>query len=59
MDYGVEAPQRIRLLGYVFGFIDVGQIAYDDVLGSRHVLLSVLSAFRSARMQDDLVTVIG
>jgi len=38
------------LIGNVFGFIDVGQIAYYDVLSTWHALLCVPAAFSIARM---------
>jgi hypothetical protein len=59
MDHGIESPQRIRLVRNVFGCIDVGQIAYYDLLGAWHMLLCVPSAFSIARMEDNLMTLIG
>ena len=59
MDHCIESPQRIRLIGNVFGCIDVGQIAYYDVLSTWHVLLCVPSAFSIARMEDNLMPLLG
>ncbi len=59
MDHCIESSQCIRFVGNVLGFLDVGQISYDDVLGCWYLLFSVTSAFSIARMQNDLVTLIG
>jgi hypothetical protein len=59
MDHGIKSSQRIRLVGNVFGCVDVGQISYYDVLGAWHVLLCVPSAFSIARMEDNLMPLLG
>ena len=58
MDHGIEAPPRVGCVGNTLGFVDVGQIAGDDVRRAWHTLFCMTSAFSIARVQDDLVPLI-